>query len=54
MRLSILEGSFAMFFINWTSGSVLTGYALHLGATPTALGLIASVPLLGQAITDCP
>ncbi|MFC4452244.1 MFS transporter [Deinococcus sonorensis] len=51
MRLSILEGSFAMFFINWTSGSVLTGFALHLGATPTALGLIASVPLLGQAIS---
>jgi MFS family permease len=51
MRLSIIEGSFAMFFINWTSGSVLTGYALHLGATPTALGLIASVPLLGQAVS---
>ncbi|WP_424951907.1 MFS transporter [Deinococcus sp.] len=51
MRLSLLEGGFAMFFINWTSGSVLTGYALHLGATPTALGLIASVPLLGQAVS---
>lgn len=51
MRLSLLEGAWAMFFINWTSGSVLTGYALHLGASPTALGLIASVPLLGQAIS---
>ena len=51
MRLSIIEGGFAMFFINWTSGSVLTGYALQLGATPTALGLIASVPLLGQAVS---
>jgi MFS family permease len=51
MRLSVIEGGFAMFFINWTSGSVLTGYALHLGATPTALGLIASVPLLGQAVS---
>ncbi len=51
MRLSIFEGGFAMFFINWTSGSVLTGYALHLGATPTALGLIASVPLLAQAVS---
>jgi len=51
MRLSVIEGGFAMFFINWTSGSVLTGYALHLGVTPTALGLIASVPLLGQAIS---
>lgn len=51
MRLSIVEGGFAMFFINWTSGSVLTGYALCLGATPTALGLIASVPLLAQAVS---
>ena len=51
MRLSIFEGGFAMFFINWTSGSVLTGYALHLGATPTALGLIASVPLLAQSVS---
>lgn len=51
MRLSLIEGGFATVFINWTSGSVLTGYALHLGATPTALGLIASVPLLGQAVS---
>ena len=51
MRLSVIEGSFAMFFVNWTSGSVLTGYALHLGATPGVLGLIASVPLLGQAVS---
>jgi MFS family permease len=50
MRLSILEGGFAMFFINWTTGSVLTGYALQLGATPFELGLIASVPLLGQVL----
>ncbi|HWG85073.1 MAG TPA: MFS transporter, partial [Deinococcales bacterium] len=49
MRLSLVEGAFAMFFINWTAGSVLTGYALHLGATPTELGLIGSVPLLAQA-----
>jgi MFS family permease len=51
MRLSLVEGSVATVFINWTSGSVLTGYALHLGASPTALGLIASVPLLGQAVS---
>jgi hypothetical protein len=46
MRLSVIEGSLGMFFVNKTSGSVLTGCALHLGATP---GLVASVPLLGQA-----
>ena len=50
MRLSILEGGFSMLFINWTQGSVLTGYALYLGATPFELGLIASVPLLGQVL----
>lgn len=49
MRLSVLEGMPATVFINWTAGSVLTGYALHLGATPGELGLIASAPLLGQA-----
>ncbi len=51
MRLSIVEGGFSMFFINLTTGSVLTGFALQLGATPTTLGLLASVPLLGQAFS---
>ena len=51
MRLSTLEGGFATVFINWTQGSVLTGYALHLGATPFELGLISSVPLLGQVLS---
>src|SRR5690625_5181859 len=49
MRLSVVEGSLAQVFLNWTTGSVLTGYMLHLGATPTQLALIASVPLLAQA-----
>lgn len=48
MRLSIFEGAFAMFFINWTSGSVLTGCALYLGAGPLALALVASLPQLAQ------
>lgn len=51
MRLSIVEGSFAQVFLNWTSGSVLIGYMLHLGATPTQLGLVASVPLLAQLVS---
>lgn len=38
-------------FLNWTSGSVLIGYMLHLGATPAHLGLVASVPLLAQAMS---
>lgn len=37
-------------FLNWTSGSVLIGYMLYLGASATHLGLVASVPLLAQAM----
>jgi MFS family permease len=51
MNLSVLEGAFSMLFINWAQGSILTGYALHLGATPFELGLISSVPLLGQVLS---
>lgn len=49
MRLSVVEGGLAQIFLNWTTGSVLTGYMLHLGASPTQLALVASVPLLAQA-----
>ncbi|HEX2864960.1 MAG TPA: MFS transporter [Deinococcales bacterium] len=49
MRMSVLEGAFAMVFINWTAGSVLTGYALYLGANAFQLGLLGSLPLLAQA-----
>jgi MFS family permease len=51
MRASLVEGSVMQVFLNWTSGSVLIGYMLHLGATPTHLGLVASVPLLAQAMS---
>ncbi len=50
MTLSILEGVPAMGFIVWTSGSVLTGYALYLHATPLQLGLLGGVPLAAQAL----
>lgn len=49
MRLAVVEGSFAQIFLNWTTGSVLVGYMLFLGASPAQLGLVASVPLLAQA-----
>ncbi len=49
MRVSVVEGGFSQIFINWTSGSVLVGYLLSLGASPTQIALIASVPLLAQA-----
>lgn len=48
MWASTWEGCFTQFFIVWTSGSVLTGYFLHLGAGPLALALLASLPQLAQ------
>jgi len=48
MRLSLLEGGATQLFINWTTGSVLTGYLMHFGARPQELALVASVPLLAQ------
>lgn len=48
LSLSVFEGSLTQAFLNWTTGSVLIGYMLHFGATPTHLGLVASVPLLAQ------
>ena len=51
LRASVYEGSVMQVFLNWTSGSVLIGYMLHLGASATHLGLVASVPLLAQAMS---
>ncbi|MBC7646574.1 MAG: MFS transporter, partial [Pseudopedobacter sp.] len=49
MRFSTLEGSIPQIFINWTTGSVLTGLMLHYGATAFELAMVASVPLLAQS-----
>ena len=48
LNLSLLEGSLVQVFLNWTTGSVIIGYMLHLGASATEIGLIASVPMLAQ------
>ncbi len=45
---SSIEGAFTQCFLNWTSGSVLTGFMLYLGAGPLALGLVAGMPQLAQ------
>lgn len=50
MWMSVVEGSFTTVFLTWTSGAVLTGYMLHLGAGPLALAAVASVPLLAQLV----
>ena len=38
-------------FGTWTTGAVLTGYALWLGAGPVELGLLSSAPLFVQVFT---
>jgi MFS family permease len=48
LRLSVIEGGLTQAFLNWTTGSVIVGYMLHLGASPTEIGLIGSVPMLAQ------
>lgn len=48
MQLAILEGSFTQVFLNWTTGSVLVGFMLHLGAAPAEIALVSSVPYLSQ------
>jgi MFS family permease len=48
MRLSIVEGSLSQIFLLWTTGSVLTGYMLHYGASTSEIALVSSVPLLSQ------
>lgn len=48
MRLSLVEGSLVQVFLNWTSGSVIIGYLLALGAAPWHIALVGSVPFLAQ------
>jgi hypothetical protein len=42
MRLSVFEGSLTQVFLNWTSGSVLIGYMLHVGARPAEIALVGA------------
>lgn len=48
MIVSIYEGAVTLIFMTWTSGSVLTGYLLALGASPRELATAASMPHLTQ------
>ena len=42
--LSIIEGSFATAMTACTGGTILTGFALWLGASPFGIGLLTSLP----------
>ncbi len=50
LRLSIWEGTLSILFINWSTGVILTGYALALGASPGALALLGGLPFLAQLL----
>lgn len=47
-NLAIWEGMLAILFINWSTGVVMTGYALWLGAPPVALAILGALPMVGQ------
>jgi MFS family permease len=51
MRLAMAEGSITQVFLNWTTGSVLVGYMLHLGAAPTEIALVSAVPQLSHLVS---
>jgi HEAT repeat protein/nitrate/nitrite transporter NarK len=44
LRISIWEGVWATVWMALTTGPFQTGFALHLGATPVQLGLLAGLP----------
>ncbi len=49
MRLSIIEGSLTTVFLNWTAGSVITGFMQYHDASTMQLALVGSIPALAQA-----
>lgn len=50
LKLSIWEGVLAILFLNWSTGVMVTGYALALGASPQALALLGALPFLAQLL----
>ena len=50
MRASYAEAATAELFGACTGGAVLTAWALHLGATPFTIGLLAALPLAAQVL----
>jgi HEAT repeat protein/sugar phosphate permease len=46
LRLSTWEGVWATVWMVLTTGAFQTGFALHLGATPFVLGLLAALPAI--------
>ncbi|NJO40417.1 MAG: MFS transporter [Cyanobacteria bacterium CRU_2_1] len=50
LRASTIDGVFATIFSNITAGVLLTNFLIDLGATPTEIGVLASVPMLANLV----
>jgi HEAT repeat protein/MFS family permease len=50
MRASTVEGTLATIFGNLTGGALLTGLALHVGATKPQIGILFSMPALANLV----
>ncbi len=48
LNASTWDGVFASLFSNVTGGVLLTNFLLELGASPTEIGLLASIPMLAN------
>jgi MFS family permease len=48
LKASTLDGVFATLFSNVTGGVLLTNFLLELGASPTEIGILASIPMLAN------
>lgn len=48
LKASTLDGVFATLFSNLTGGLLLTNFLLELGASPTEIGILASIPMLAN------
>jgi MFS family permease len=50
LTASVAEGAAAEVFGACAGGAVVTGWALHLGASPATIGLLAAVPVAAQVV----
>ncbi len=50
LEISTAEGMFAEVVTAFAGGAVLTGWALHLGASPLLVGVLGSLPFLCQFV----
>lgn len=48
LKASTLDGMFATFFSGVTGGVLLTNFLLELGANPTEIAMLASIPMLAN------